>query len=211
MRNIILTLNVLILILIFGNIETSALLNQYVMNGSSRCLIKNAKYSNEYLLSSRHDYELFYDEFNTYYKRKVFTNKIDSTLVKSLKQIVWTLDPIKKETDTFFLTNNLYKDEHLCATHRHLEMFKLRRRIALITMDRNILRNSDKCWWRFVPVRVNNNNSESNFYLIQNVHYNESLYAASYFFKSAITNARNVYTWHKKPDSSQFAWFVNCF
>jgi hypothetical protein len=196
------------LMVILGYFRISA--NKPELKGT-RCLIKNVKYPNEYLLSSRHDYELFYDEFNTYYKRKIFTNRIDSNLVKTLKQIIWMMEPVTADSfDTFLITNNLFNDEHLCATHRHLEMFKLRRRIALISGDKSLLSQNDKCWWRFVPVQVNNI-TESNFYLIQNVHYNESLYAASYFFKSAITNARNVFTWHKQPDSTQFAWFLNCF
>ena len=70
-------------------------------------------------------------------------------------------------------------------------------------------------------IKQQNNNSSSspenghsmittNKYRLWNVYYHEAFYAGSDMLKSAKSNRRNVFTWHKKPDSNQFLWNFVC-
>lgn len=178
-------------------------LNHTLINASSSseiplerslCLIKNLKYTNEYLYSS----SVFDDGF----KKKIFTNQLDPIYMRNPLQSVWILEPSIYNNMTYFYVSNFYYiGEYLCGSNDHVDRLRYRRKVYL---ERNEKR--ENCLWRFS--RAKNTNKPT--FNIWNLKYNQSLYAASFFFKTSTSNRRNIFLWAKKPDSNQFNWDINC-
>ena len=166
-----------------------------ILNEKSLCTIRNTKYSSEYLYSSL----TFGDQF----KMKVFTNEIDPAYMRSPLQPLWIIEPINYENRTLFLISNFYHSkDYLCATNDHLDRLGYRR---FVRLDPGSTKTTD-CFWAFEKLT----NKKTTTFEIWNRKYNQALFAASFFFKTAKTNRRNVYLWAGKPDSKQFDWIINC-
>ena len=160
----------------------------------SLCLIKNEKYTDEYLYSS-----LLFDEDM---RIKLYTNEIDPVYMNSPLQAVWILEPTNYQNETHFYISNFYQRKyHLCATNDHVDRFEYRRKVRLEKYEKGI-----HCLWRF-EILVKKNKSTLN---IWNLKHMQPLYAASFFFKASPSNRRNVFLWNDKPDSDQFNWKINC-
>jgi hypothetical protein len=161
----------------------------------SACLIRNIKYKNEYLYSSLAK--------NDESQIKTFTNEIDPTYMSSPLQPVWIIEPADYENSTYFYMSNFYYSEYiLCATSDYVGILGLRRKVGLESFQ---MKND--CLWRFE--KIARKKKTTSFY-IWNLKYNQPLFAASFFFKMAETNRRNVYLWSNKPDSTQFNWDIDC-
>jgi hypothetical protein len=189
----------------------------------SFCQIKNAMYPNEFLYTCR---DRNMNDFN----RKVYTNPPYSKYMNSFFQMGWVFEPVKNgQNDTFHLINVQY-EEYLCASDLHLDVLRLRRKVNTIRLNKfdmngfvgeknetngvrsgkslvGIYDYQNACKWKLQNIV----GGESDKFMIWNEKFNEPLYAASFLFKMAKSNRRNVYLWHKKPDSLQFIWFINCF
>ena len=119
---------------------------------------------------------------------------------------------------TYYITNSHYL-EHLCATHYHIEVFNHRRKVNLNRLNKHSLKTNKKCMWKIVKEKNiekfkvmtgRHFNDKHELYTIWNLNYREPLYAVSQLLKTAGISRRNVYTWHKKPDSNQFYWYLIC-
>ena len=166
-----------------------------IPNQKSLCSIKNARYLNEYLYSSL--------TMGGRFTIKVFTNVIDSVYMHSPLQSLWILEPSNYNNRTYYYISNFYHSkDHLCAKNDLEDKLGFRRIVHLNPESRK----TSECLWRFEHL-INNNKSTIH---IWNRKYNKALYAASFLFKTAKSNRRNVYLWAGKPDSDQFDWEVNC-
>jgi hypothetical protein len=161
------------------------------------CLMENHQYKNEYLCSS-----FRYSPVNG--QHMVFTNQINQKNNQKVNQFKWKFTPIEKMNDTFMISNSFF-DEYLCSVNYHIDLFNHRRIIGTFDLkkDEYDLNSIKKCMWRLQK-------KEKNEFLIWNLKYKESFYAASSFFKN-IKQMRNVYTYYSKPDSKQFLWKISCF
>jgi hypothetical protein len=172
----------------------------------SYCLVRNSEYENEYLYSSRKDLDT-----NENMIRKVYANSANKVNIKSLDQMRWIFVPVDWLNDAFYITNIEF-NEHLCASHVYRDSStksKKRRLVNLIKMNKESLKTNKKCIWRTENI-ISNDGNESSFYL-WNLYYHEPLYAAASLNKIMNQSKdRNVYTWHQKPDSKQFIWFIYC-
>jgi hypothetical protein len=188
---------ILTLFIIFnGSVLSMAIIDSNSNNQTLICLIKNLKYQGEYLYST-----FDVDEMR---HRRVYSNKLDSNLMQHSDQLLWILKPASWLNDTFYITNYFY-NEHLCAHHTHLEKFNYRRYVYLVKMNKESLFTNQKCLWKLKLLQQLNNS-----YTIWNLNYKEPLYAASFMLKTAKTDRRNLFLWHKKPDSRQFNWNLEC-
>ncbi len=164
----------------------------------TECLIHSTAYKFEYLYSTK--------EFDSdSKKRNVFTYPLSD--VDNFDKIRWRLIPKNGSNSTFYIRSQQY-NEYLCAANSYKDLFKMRRKLHTLRIsDKNLLSESLQCEWIFekIPSRTRNNNT----YFIWNLIYREPLYAISYFYKNHKLK-RNVYLWHKKPNSKQFKWQVDC-
>jgi hypothetical protein len=188
----------------------------------SFCQIKNAMYPNEFLYTCR---DRNMNDFN----RKVYTNPPYSKYMNGFFQMGWVFEPVNDgQNNTYHLINVQY-EEYLCASDLHLDVLRLRRKVNTVRINKydmngfsgdnkndstsvgnslvGIYDYQNSCKWRLQSL----SGGDPDKYMIWNVKFNEPLYAASFLFKMAKSNRRNVYLWHKKPDSLQFVWFINCF
>jgi hypothetical protein len=189
-------------------------------NESSMCFIRNIKYTDEYLYSSNDFDSLDKDTSLTtsiFDKQRIFVNEMSPKHISSIRQSIWLFQPVEIMTSdnkiknrTFLIGNAHFKNHILCASSDHLDRFNQRRLVNLnrLNDEIKILKGLSKCVW--ILDKVNPNSVNSNDFMITNMKYKEKLYAASYLFKTSRTKRRNVFLWHKKPDSTQFVWNVNC-
>ena len=181
------------------------------------CVIRNEAYKNEYL---------YLDEN---IMKKVFTSPANDEFIQDFSQMEWLLIPNPSSNDTFYMMNSA-SNELLCASKHHLDLFKLRRKLDMIQLsenDFNIFTGENKnddfneCIWKYQEIEKRNTdfkskddddafNGKGKRYVIWSVKYKEPLYAGSFLLKSSLVGKRNVYTWHKKPDTLQFIWHVYC-
>ena len=164
----------------------------------TECLIHSSAYKFEYLYTTKE-----HDSASSE-KRNVYTYPLGD--VDDFDKIRWKFIPVNGSNSTFYIRSQEYK-EYLCAASSYKDLFKMRRKLHTIKIgDRTELSESFQCEWIFekVPTRTSNNT-----YFIWNVMYEEPLYAISYFYKNHKLK-RNVYLWHKKPNSKQFKWQVDC-
>jgi hypothetical protein len=95
----------------------------------------------------------------------------------------------------------------LCSSRKHLDPTNVRR--ILYTTP---IRDGKNCEWKLIRVNSPSSNDGEN-YLIINAHYNEQMYAPSFFFKKD-KDRRNVYMWYDKKKihfSDSFKWIIECF
>ena len=200
------------------------------------CLIKNQKYQFEYLYSANdEDDSLLSKNYQIYEenkdekvidKRKFETNDNDdvenkntNNVVKESRQayvyplgLIYDYDLIKWSIIPSALTNQSFhiksknNNQYLCASPTHTNMFfKTRRKVFTHTIDDlDELNKRLDCMWKFEKF-----SNQMKSFIIWNVKYKEPLYAASSLFYE-MELGRNVYTWHKKPDSDQFHWNLHC-
>ena len=174
------------------------------------CTSRNTKYLNEYLYSSVNEYDTYIDYESKYvFKRhKLLTNNINSNSITDSKQLLWIFKKVEWLNSTFYIQNIIsnYKYEHICASHIHSDQFYYRRRVNLNLINKHSLITNEKCMWKFIP----STDGSKNVYNIWNVYYDEPLYAANHFYKTAKSNSRAVFLWYSTPDSKQFNWEVYC-
>lgn len=175
-------------------------------NSTLYCLIENAKYTNEFLYSSFESNNYLDEDDDTSFKRKVFTNQISNKYSSHGNQFIWVLNRVGWLNDTYYITNFFFKQEHLCASHSHMDSFQHRRRVMLNMLNRESLMTNKKCMWVIKSI----SSTDPNLVGIWNNYYREAFYAASDLFRSSVWNRRNVYLWYDKPDSKQFAWKLKC-
>jgi hypothetical protein len=175
------------------------------------CLIQNIEYRDEYL------YSCFKLDAADDFKRKVYTNPIETAYMRSFTQLKWKFEPVveddysqlkDKNQTYYFISNSHYKDEYLCSSSNHFDQFSYRRKVNLKKMMIDTSKNDKKCMWRLEE--QSQSDSHQNRYIIWNVYYNEPIYAAMDLLSEAKSNRRNVYTWYKNPDSKQFVWNLIC-
>ena len=203
-RTIITLVSLIIILDVLPSSSSSFLLikNQLV------CTIQNTKYPNEYLYSSVNEYDMYidYETKSVFKHKKLLTNNIN--FIKNSKQLIWIFKKVEWLNSTFYIQNIMsnYKYEHICASHVHIDQFNYRRRVNLNLINKHSLITNEKCMWKFIP----STDGSKNVYNIWNVYYDEPLYAANHFYKTAKSNSRTVFLWHKIPDSKQFDWEVDC-
>jgi hypothetical protein len=184
----------------------------------SYCVIRNEEYEKEYL---------YLDDATM---KKVFTSPVSDELIQDFTQMEWLIISTSLN-DSFYIMNSA-SNELLCASKHHLDLFKLRRKLDMIQLSEdnfNIVAEEnknghfDECIWKFQEIQKRNKkfglktkdnddlfNGKGKIYVIWSVKYKEPLYAGSFLLKNRIVGKRNVYTWHKKPDTFQFIWHVYC-
>ncbi len=164
----------------------------------------------------------------------MYSNPVNLHFLKSFDQLRWTFVPTGLN-DTYFIVNARY-NEHLCAADIHLDVFNFRwaffplfsrllsqftspsqiqrRKVNTVNLNRfkeNSVNNKTaaktikSCMWKLEQVETGLNR-----FLVRNLNYGEYLYASSSLLKT-VRSRRNVYTWHSRPDSRQFIWYVYCF
>ena len=126
-------------------------------------------------------------------------------------KVRWILEAT---SDGFNLDTVLLKsyssNKYLCASNLHLDRFKSRRIVYLSNYF-----EKEACEWKLEKVISKSNQDEDQLGMrsyITNVKYNESLYAASYFFKKDQFK-RNPYLWYNQKEkfkSKQFEWMIEC-
>jgi hypothetical protein len=256
-----LTLKFNILILIIWAYTTKGAPNTEIMIDSTRdttktvnniesapskayeCLIKNGKYIFDYLYASKQKDSFFINKKTKDNILNRFSNNrqvliFPFTMINNYEKIKWKLIPVKNvnlkySNQTYFIKNQLYMDEYLCAAKLHVNiLFKTRRKVYTQRFNHSITdlnHNGTKhyeCMWRFIKTGFHLNEFE-----LWNVMYDEPLYAASAFFSTSelgnlihscfisfpyfmysdiIKKGKSVYTWHSEPDTDQFNWHVNC-
>ncbi len=163
------------------------------------CLIENQQYKNEYLYSS-----FTYSPVNG--QHMVFTNQINQRDIQKFSQVKWKFIPIEKLNDTFMISNSFF-NEYLCSANYHMDLFNHRRIIGTFDLTKEMydLNSIKKCMWKLEKIKEGQNE-----FLIWNLKYRESFYAASSLFKN-MKKKRNVFTYYSKPDSKQFLWKISCF
>ena len=191
---------------LLGNENTNN--NNYTNND---CLIQNFKYSTDYLhVSKKLDLSNFFD-INSY-TRRIYTNSPSS--LKDMDKYRWKFILLNNNLNNpqYIIKNSKY-DEYLCSSARHQSaLFKKRRnvytrRVNDKKMKWMLNRNDVSCIWRIDNIQ--DQVYMDHRYLIWNVKYNESLYAASSLF-TTVNDERSVFTWFDQPDSDQFYWLIHC-
>jgi hypothetical protein len=174
------------------------------------CFIHNQEYGYEFLYHS--------NDTLSESKSNVYTYQMEH--VAKLDRIRWHIVPksILISSKKHPIIETVYlkaynSNKYLCASTRHVDRFKLRRRIYLMS------KLDDKsCEWRLDSIKSdygnNDKNSEKMIIVsrITNLKYKEGLYAASNFFKKDRYN-RHVYLWHDKNEASKckkFNWIIDC-
>lgn len=166
---------------------------------NAECVLYNERYKNEYLysgilfgLARRYVFSWSPIILNSLKDQKEYIFKDDD------KKAVWVFESVGGEQNTYYIKSLEYK-EYFYATGFHNSFFNARRRVFTWMTNSDL---DDSYKWRL-------NKLDTDKYELWNVKYNEPLYAASHFFRHDSLR-RNVFTWHKKPDSTQFNWIVKC-
>jgi hypothetical protein len=164
---------------------------------STECLIQNNAYKFEYLYPSSE----LPKRYNPDKMRFVYTSSLSR--IKNLDTLRWRIIQVKE--NSFYFKSVNYSNEYMCATSSFTDLMRKKRKIQtrFINSTMNIAIGKE-CEWN-----IEKANSESNVYNIWNVLYREPMYSVSYFFKFE-PEKRNVYLWHKPPNSIQFEWIIDC-
>ena len=179
------------------------------------CLIQNTEYKDEYL------YSCFKLDAADDFKRKVYTNPIETAYMRTFTQLKWKFEPVffggddnkqdennNNQTLYYYISNSQYNNEYLCSSSNHFDRFSYRRKVNLNKLtDTN--KTDKRCMWR-LDEQSHGDHLHQNKYMIWNAYYNEPIYAAMDLLSEAKSNRRNVYTWYKSPDSKQFIWNLIC-
>ena len=212
------------------NFQAFVLASSNVMNNQTHLKIKRP-YSFECLIHNQeYGYEFLYHSNDTTSKLKsnVYTYPMEH--VAKLDRIRWHIVPksvsLNSKNEPIIETVYLKtqdSNKYLCASNRHVDRFKQRRRIYIMNKQDDkscewILENmkSDYTNTKYDNENNNNKSKDSDKILIvtriTNLKYKEALYAASNFFKKDRYN-RNIYSWHEKnltSKSKQFNWIIDC-
>ena len=165
----------------------------------SKCLIHNGEYKFEYLYSSS-------NENNETLKQQMDIKKgsvhiMPLSKVKDFNILSWSLIETKNQSGEFYLKSS-FSGDYLCASFDFGDIFRMRRKLVQLKM--NIKLNPlDTCKWKINQVDPR---TSYNTYSIRNVHFDEQLYAATYFFQ------REIFLWRKKKisNSKKFKWVIDC-
>jgi hypothetical protein len=210
---------------------------QYIVHGLNHsptdCLIKNEKYQFEYLYAASDEddalinknykvHESLNDEEKIIEKKTNFENEDDNNnsinmiyvsrqayvyplgLIYDYDLIKWSIIPISTPKNQTFYIRNKLNNQYLCASQSHTNSFFKTRRKVFTHSIVDHLDQRPECMWKFEKFQ-----NKMKLFIIWNVKYSEALYAAGSLFYD-MELGRNVYTWHKKPDSNQFYWNLHC-
>jgi hypothetical protein len=177
---------------------------------NSNCLIENEKYNSEFLYTceSREYPTAFVDQHNTKH-------------IKDFDQMRWIFTPVNNNDDynnkTFYFIINSFYDMLLCSSNTRIGFFDKRRKLSMQNLFKINDFDNEECIWYVEPAKklygkyiTNKKLMNKDKYIIWNFKYAEPLYAGSFFLKQVKSKRRNVYTWHKKPNSGQFVWNLHC-
>ena len=173
------------------------------------------------------------------FSRSVYLWRMPSSLNKQLaftpddQQSVWRLEPVANRPSTFYIRNAKY-GEYLHASSMHMDLIFSHRRFVYMwkstssAKNQESLKNNEAYMWTFREPYVDlskpsyppnqsgyfgfNNLPDLLRVTIWNVKYNEPFYASAFTGGKSSGSAlsRNVYTYYKPPDSTQFNWLVKC-
>ena len=183
---------------------STAIINNFEYNKD--CLIHNYEYRFEYLFSSKNENKTKQSEVN---KNKNDINLVPLGKVNNFNSIRWSLIETKNQSEQFFLKSSFYGD-YLCASFKFADYFHTRRLLVKVDDDSNDQNKLlDNCKWKIN--RIDSKKSTITTYSIMNVHFNQPMYAASYFFQRKI-DQRDVFLWHNKKNvnSKKFKWIIDC-
>jgi hypothetical protein len=179
-----------------------------VDDGCAReCILYNDKYSGEYLYAGLTISSLLRRSVYSWSPQvaNVHNDRHEYTFCDDDKKGVWYFEPVSCDNGVFYLRNKEY-DEYLYASDFHYSFMHDRRKIYTWKKVNNQAGDLDDSFkWRIT--KVDNGNEEK--YLVQNLKFNEPLYAAGFFFRRDSVR-RNVYSWSGHPDSNQFNWLIKC-
>ena len=194
------TAKIVFIILLLLSISLASEFDNY------KCLIHNVEYPFEYLMAQKENKIDFID-------RDIFTAPL--RLIKKYEILEWNIISIIDDVTVHL--KNIFSDQYLCASNKdflplndlNARLFSKKRRLVNMLEEKEIDVN---CEWRLEKIEPKTKDSKKykgNKYRFWNVYYNQSLYAVSNFLNGR-NKLRAVYLWHKKPDSDQFSWFIDC-
>ena len=163
---------------------------------STECLIHNNAYKFDYLYPSSE----LHIKYNPLRIRYIYASSLSR--VKSLDTLRWKIIQIKGTH--FYLKSVKYPNEYMCASSSHSDLLRRKRRLQTkLDINSTMMNIGKECEWSIERSITNNG------YNIWNVLYQEPMYSTSYYFKFE-SEKRNVFLWHKSPDSAQFEWIIDC-
>ena len=186
-------------------------------NTNYECNLVNEQYHGETLFAAS-----ALIQFN-FFSRGVFTWRLPNAKSKQLvfnaddKQSMWQLVPVASRPNTFLIRNVEY-GEYLHASKYHKSFLSRQRRLVYMWKSSSsaskyaeISSDESNMWTFKEPFGGVGDQSSSSEHLrvtLWNVKFNEALFATGLHGKKMFS--RDVFTWHKAPDSKQFNWFVKC-
>lgn len=175
---------------------------------TSECLMPASNYTMKLELAENNDH-IAHNRliFTKFFLMNYFAYLITSYNIGGSTDQQWAF--IKQEKPGVFLIKNIITNEYLFASAHKFASYKFflgaRRKVFSTTLDQERFFD-DSVMWKLKKVG-------SSTYQIFNVAFNEPLYAASYWWKydnKWVTEQRNVFTWHSRPDTEQFNWKISC-
>ena len=158
-------------------------------------------------------------QFNLF-TRGVYTWRLPNAKSKQLvfnpddKQSMWQLVAVASRPNTFLIRNVEY-GEYLHASRFRASLLLPHRRLVYMwkssssASKHNEISSDESYMWTFKePFGGEPWSSEHLRVTLWNVKFNEPLFATGLHGKQMLS--RDVFTWHKAPDSKQFNWFVKC-
>ncbi len=188
-------IKLLILFIFIFKIQINEISNEESFG--TECLIHNREYSFEYLYSTNNF------DLDQILSRNVYTRPIAK--INKLDKMRWNITKAI-DTNAFYLRNNMY-GKYLCASDTHDDLFNLRRIVQIMKISENSTIEFKNCQWKLEKV---SSKSRSRVYSIQNIKYQEQLYASSPFFTGKFIN-RVIYLWYRPTNSKQAKWIIDCF
>jgi hypothetical protein len=183
-------------------------------SGRSICSINSIKHTKEYLFGSTNDYDKLYNHlFDMIPIRKVFmSNPKNLKSVSSKAQLLWILEPVDGMEDTFYLKSMSFKNERLCASHKHANILNLKRKVNLIKYTSKDKLNNSKCFWKIMATSTLGQKNDSTYcnYLIRNLFYKEFLFAATDFKDLKYRNVYTSFIGKKGEYSNNYVWRFDC-
>jgi hypothetical protein len=185
---------------------------------TNKCLIHNFKHKYEYLVLVRD-----YQNLKYFSQNRAFAASIN--LVKDFTLIEWKLVPVNSSSSdqTFYMKSDFH-DSYLCGSNITFESefmktfnrFVYQQRFMVFGIKQNEYGRVKKmCQWTFKKVEAPKNKPEllknyKNTYEIWSTYYNKPLYAIARRLLDFSNNKRDVFLCHKKSDSNEFKWNVDC-
>ena len=192
----------------------------YAIDIEKECILYNKRYKNQYIYAANNlvagekkfftkDRYVFAWIFNKV--GRIFGFRKTNEFFDSDPAGIWKLIPIDTEAvgnNVFYLRNVQYPDEYLYASRTKYGdsgFASDRRRVFSRMLGDNDSPDHllDQFTWSF------NKTDKYGEYQIYNTYFKEPLYVSSLYNRHSLLR-RNVFTWHKEPDSQQFTFVVSC-